>query len=83
MLHYNDAVESICQNYPSILLVRKTLFAKLQKKPDKKTEVKLSLMADTQTIYFYFIVTSVFNCTGLYYCVRINDTHKLKTSRTV
>ena len=46
----NDAVGRICQNDHAILLVVEKLFAKLQKKPDKKTEVKRSIMADMRKL---------------------------------
>ena len=46
----NDAVGGICQNDHAILLVGEKLFAKLQKKPDKKTEVNRSFMADMRKL---------------------------------
>ena len=49
-LFRNDAVGRICQNDHAILLVGEKLFAKLKKKPDKKTEVKRSIMADMRKL---------------------------------
>ena len=45
-----DVVGRICQNDHTTLLVGEKLFAKLQKKPDKKTEVKRSIMADMRKL---------------------------------
>ena len=46
----NYAVGRICQNDHTTLLVVEKLFAKLHKKPDKKTEVKRSIMADMRKL---------------------------------
>ena len=47
---YHDAVGRIGRNDPKNVLVGEKLFANLQKKPDKKTEVKRSIMADMRKL---------------------------------
>ena len=47
---YHDVVGRIGRNDPNKFLVGEKLFAKLQKKPDKKTEVNISIMADMRKL---------------------------------